>query len=132
MPRSLVPPICQYCALGCELYVAVETKTAIRRPNSGSTTRRSQSLQKSAPRLLVEVNPLETAEPDTGDGDCAVVSTIRGRTRAKAHAADRTRKGVIFMPFHYPGANTVTTDAHDAEAKIADFKAAACSISRRN
>jgi formate dehydrogenase (coenzyme F420) alpha subunit len=38
---------------------------------------------------------------------------------------------VVFMPFHFPGTNVLTSDARDAEAKIPEFKVSACKISRR-
>jgi len=44
---------------------------------------------------------------------------------------DRVKKDVIFMPVHFPGTNAIATDAKDAEARIPEFKVAACKVSRR-
>jgi formate dehydrogenase (coenzyme F420) alpha subunit len=99
--------------------------------NAGSMTRRSPSLLERAPRLFVEINPADAAGLEVAEGENVVVSTSRGRTRAVAHLTDRVKRGVVFMPFHYPGTNALTADARDPEAKIAEFKVAACNIFRR-
>jgi formate dehydrogenase major subunit len=37
--------------------------------------------------------------------------------------------GVAFMPFHFEGTNQLTIDALDPQAKIPEYKVAACQIS---
>ena len=100
--------------------------------NAGSMTRRSPSLMERAPNLFVEINPGDAAPMKIEDGDSVEVSTERGTTVALARVTDSVKPGVVFMPFHYPGTNFLTTDARDAEAKIPEFKVAACKISRRD
>jgi formate dehydrogenase major subunit len=85
-----------------------------------------------APNLFVEINPEDAAPLGINDGDSVEVATERGSTSALARVTDSVKPGVVFMPFHYPGTNFLTTDARDAEAKIPEFKVAACKIVRRD
>jgi formate dehydrogenase major subunit len=85
-----------------------------------------------APNLFVEINPVDAAPLGIKDGDSVEVATERGKTSALARVTDSVKQGVVFMPFHYPGTNLLTTDARDAEAKIPEFKVAACKISGRD
>jgi formate dehydrogenase major subunit len=94
-------------------------------------TRRSPSLVAREPELFVEINPADAEALGIGEGDRVEVATSRGRTEAAARLRDRVNRGVVFMPFHYPGTNVLTIDARDPQAKIAEFKVAACSVSRR-
>ncbi|HOT07237.1 MAG TPA: formate dehydrogenase subunit alpha [Methanotrichaceae archaeon] len=98
--------------------------------NAGSMTRRSPSLMQRAPNLFVEINPADAARLQIEDGDDVEVSTARGRTRAAARTTGRVSRGVVFMPFHFPGTNILTPDARDSQAGIPEFKVAACNISR--
>jgi predicted molibdopterin-dependent oxidoreductase YjgC len=57
-----------------------------------------------------------------------VISCVRRKTVAKARLTDKSRPGVAFMPFHYQGANLVTSGARDSISKIPEYKMAACKI----
>jgi len=96
--------------------------------NSGSMTRRSPSLMERDPELYVEVNPEDASSLKIADGSMVVVSTLRGGTRAKARLTNAVKPGMVFMPFHYHGANLITSDARDPVSKIPEYKAAACNI----
>jgi formate dehydrogenase alpha subunit len=100
--------------------------------NAGSMTRRSPSLLEREPELFVEINTADAAPLRIADGDEVVVSTARGKTTAKARLTDKMKRGVVFMPFHFPGTNILTTNARDPEAKIPQFNVSACRISRRD
>jgi formate dehydrogenase major subunit len=100
--------------------------------NAGSMTRRSPSLMERSPSLFVEINPEDAGPLRIKDGDSVEVCSRRGKTIAKARVTDSVRPGVVFMPFHYPGTNFLTTDARDQDAKIPEFKVAACKVSRRD
>ncbi len=58
------------------------------------------------------------------------ITTARGDATAKARVTDKVRAGATFMPFHFSGTNQLTIDALDAEAKIPEFKVAACQMSK--
>jgi formate dehydrogenase major subunit len=98
--------------------------------NAGSMTRRSPSLFERAPELFVEICGSDARDLGVGEGDMVVVATARGRVEAKARVTEKIKKGVVFMPFHYPYVNRLTVDALDPVAKIPEFKAAACKVSR--
>jgi formate dehydrogenase major subunit len=99
--------------------------------NAGSMTRRSPSLIEREPDLFVEINTSDATKLRIADGDEVLIYTPRGETTAIARLTDRVKKGVVFMPFHFPGTNVLTSEARDAEAKIPEFKVSACKISRR-
>jgi len=100
--------------------------------NAGSMTRRSPSLMQREPDLYVEINPADAARLQVNEEDEVTVSTLRGETGAYAHLTDRVKRGVIFMPFHFPGTNVLTTGIMDPEAGIPEFKVSACQIARRD
>jgi len=99
--------------------------------NSGSMTRRSPSLAEREPELYVEINPEDASKIDVAEGDLVAVKTRRGEVKAKARVTDKVKPGVAFMPFHYSGANIITSDALDPVSKIPEYKIAACRIEAR-
>lgn len=98
--------------------------------NAGSMTRRSPSLVARAPALFVELNPVDASRIGLAEGDSVTVTTLRGSATAQARITDTIEAGVAFMPFHFDGTNQLTTDALDPQAKIPEYKVAACHISR--
>jgi len=100
--------------------------------NAGSMTRRSPSLMEREPELFVEINTADAARMKIADGDLVLVKTPRGETEAQARLSEGVKRGVAFMPFHFPGTNLLTTEARDPEARIPEFKVSACKILRRD
>ena len=100
--------------------------------NAGSMTRRSPSLLEREPDLFVEINPFDALRLKVADGDEVTVTTPRGETVAYARITERLKKGVAFMPFHFPGTNILTSEVRDPEAMIPEFKVSACKIIRRD
>ncbi len=100
--------------------------------NAGSMTRRSPSLIGREPDLYVEINTADAARLKVADGDEVTVTTPRGETEAYARLTDVVKRGVVFMPFHFPGTNVLTSEVTDPEARIPEFKVSACKISRRD
>jgi len=100
--------------------------------NAGSMTRRSPSLMEREPDLFVEINTADASKLRIADGDEVMIATPRGKTTALARLTDRVKRGVVFMPFHFPGTNVLTADFTDPEARIPEFKVSACKISRRD
>jgi formate dehydrogenase major subunit len=96
--------------------------------NSGSMTRRSPSLLERDCELFVEINPKDAASLNVKHGDMVKVKTVRGGTEARARITEKVRPGMVFMPFHWQGTNTITSDALDPVAKIPEYKMAACRI----
>ena len=100
--------------------------------NAGSMTRRSPSLQKREPDLFLEINLKDAQEVDVADGDEVTVASSRGETVAVARLTDGMKRGVVFMPFHFPRTNLLTSEFTDDEAWIPEFKVSACKITKRD
>ncbi len=100
--------------------------------NAGSMTRRSPSLIGREPDLYVEINTADAARLKVADGDEVTITTPRGETGAYARLTERVKRGVVFMPFHFPGTNVLTSEVTDPQARIPEFKVSACKISRRD
>ncbi len=98
--------------------------------NAGSMTLRSPSLHDIEPEIFVELNPDDAMERGIEDDEGVLIQTARGNVRAKARITKRIKKGVVFLPFHFPGVNALTLDARDPQAKIPELKAAACDVRR--
>ena len=79
--------------------------------------------------LFVELNPADATQLDLSDGDPVTVSTVRGRVTAQARVTDTVGSGMAFMPFHFAGTNQLTSDALDPQARIPEYKVAACRVS---
>ena len=78
----------------------------------------------------MEVNPQDAEPVWCVAGDRVAVTTARGRILARADLTERVGPGVVFLPFHFPETNRLTTDVLDPVAKIPEFKVAACRIGR--
>jgi formate dehydrogenase major subunit len=100
--------------------------------NAGSMTRRSPSLQKREPDLFLEINLKDAQELDVANGDEVTVASSRGETVAVARLTDGMKRGVVFMPFHFPRTNLLTSEFTDDEAWIPEFKVSACKITKRD
>ena len=97
---------------------------------AGPRTRRTPALLDRAPAAFVELHPADAARLGVAAGETVTVSTARGHTSAQARITDTVEPGVAFLPFHFPGVNDLTADALDAEAKIPEFKVAACRVEK--
>ena len=98
--------------------------------NSGSMSRRTESLQRRSPEVFIEINSDDAAREGITEGERVIVSTPRGAVEAVARVRSAIMPGVLFMPFHFPETNELTTDVLDPRAKIPEFKAAACRVQK--
>ncbi len=113
---------------GWEYPFILTTGRVVVHHNAGSMTRRSPSLIEREPDLFVEINTADASKLKIADGNEVVITTPRGETTAMARITDRVKRGVVFMPFHFPGTNILTTDSRDAESRIPEFKVSVCKI----
>jgi formate dehydrogenase major subunit len=98
--------------------------------NSGSMTRRTDSLMERVSKPQVEMHPLDAKRWDIVAGDAVQVITARGRMTAEVRLTDSIKPGVVYLPFHFPGVNALTIDALDNDAKIPEYKVAACRVEK--
>lgn len=96
---------------------------------SGAQTRLVDELNRAVP----EVHPDTAARAGLSEGDWALVRSRRGETRARVRAVASMRPDVVFLPFHFPGAqraNLITNPALDPISRMPEFKVSAVSLSR--
>lgn len=98
----------------------------------GGTLTRHSKLDDLYPEARVELHPADAALIDIHDGQAVRVSSRRGVVALRASVTEKTRVGVVFIPFHFAeaAANLLTIDALDPQAKIPEYKACAVKIER--
>ena len=98
--------------------------------HTGTMTRRSEGLEMLSHGPAVEVHPADAEELGLGDGQMATVASRRGQVTVAVRVTERSRKGTVFMSFHFreAAANVLTNDALDPVAKIPEFKVCAVKI----
>ncbi len=98
--------------------------------NAGSMTRRSGLLAKREPEVVVDINPEDAQSFGISERELVMIKTPWGGTRARAHITPRERRGVVFMPFHFPETNTITSELLDPKAMMPELKVVACRIEK--
>lgn len=98
--------------------------------NVGTQTRRSEGLTSKQPEGFVEVHPKTARHLGVEDGQLVDVVSRRGRVRCRAMLSRQVRRNTIWMPFHFPAAQTnlLTTDAGDAVTGTGEYKVCAARI----
>ncbi|MEE9327938.1 MAG: formate dehydrogenase subunit alpha [Cocleimonas sp.] len=100
--------------------------------HTGSMTRRSMVLDTLEPESWVSVNFRDALKCNLKEGDLVRLKTRRGSIQTQLRVSDNSPQGTIFIPFCYveAAANVLTNAALDPEAKIAELKYCAVSISK--
>jgi formate dehydrogenase major subunit/formate dehydrogenase alpha subunit len=98
--------------------------------NAGTQTRRSDGLSTKQPEGFVEIHPKTARHLGVEDGQLVDVVSRRGRVRCRAMLSRQVRRNSIWMPFHFPEAQTnlLTTDAGDAVTGTGEYKVCAARI----
>ncbi|MBE3010715.1 molybdopterin-dependent oxidoreductase [Microbispora sp. NEAU-D428] len=99
---------------------------------SGAQTRRVEELRAAVPEAYVEVHPDTARRAGLRDGAAAAVVGRRGRVLATVRCVPSMRPDVVFLPFHFPGAqraNLVTNPALDPVSRMPEFKVCAVRLS---
>ncbi len=96
----------------------------------GGTLTRHSAVNELYPQAIVEINPADALLYNIEDGQPVQVASRRGMVVLRALVSERTRPGVVFIPFHFAeaAANLLTNDALDPLALIPEFKACAVNI----
>ena len=101
---------------------------------SGAQTRRVPELLEASPHSFVQINPMTAGRLGISEGDPVEVTSARGSCVAPARLTDDLRPEVVFMPFHYPGAesaNAVTNPTADPISGMPEVKVCAVSVRAR-
>ncbi|GAB3608240.1 molybdopterin oxidoreductase family protein [Humibacter ginsengiterrae] len=100
---------------------------------SGAQTRRVPELMTARSRLVAVLHPAAAAARGLSDGDLAVIENGRGRVTAPVELDAGIRADTVFLPFHFPdadSANLLTSDAVDPVSAMPEFKTAVVTVSR--
>jgi len=100
--------------------------------HTGTMTRRGTGLNRIEPECFAEINPKDAQKLSIVDGDMVRITSRRGSIRAKARINERSRLGMVFVPFHFHESpvNLLTNTALDPIAKIPEFKISAVRIEK--
>ncbi|WP_220187934.1 molybdopterin oxidoreductase family protein, partial [Pseudonocardia pini] len=97
---------------------------------SGSQTRRSPTLAAAEPEPYAEVHPGLARLLGLTDGAPVRLTTRRGSAELRIRVTDTIRADTVFVPFHWPGVNALTSDRLDATSRMPEFKACAVAVAR--
>ncbi|MGB9965307.1 formate dehydrogenase subunit alpha [Halobacterium sp. CBA1126] len=98
--------------------------------NTGTMSRRSETLSRQHPENFVDVHPADAERYGVEDGDSVTLESRRGEITLTAHVTDAIKEGVVWTTPHFAAAsgNVLTNDALDERAKIPEYKAAAVDV----
>ena len=100
---------------------------------SGTQTRRIGPLLDHYPAPRVELHATLANRLGIANGDRVTVQTRRGALTAPALVVETIRPDTLFVPYHWPGAqsvNRLTISAQDPISKIPEYKACAARLQR--
>jgi assimilatory nitrate reductase catalytic subunit len=99
---------------------------------SGTQTRRIAELTDKRPALVAQLHPATARRHGIGEGDGIRLSNSRGTVQAHAELTQDIRPDTVFLPFHYPdaeSANLLTDDQVDPHSAMPEFKRALVQLS---
>lgn len=89
---------------------------------SGNQTRRIADLTRRAPEPVVEVHPDTAENAGLAEGQRALLVSRQGRAELAWRPNLALRPDTVFLPYHWPGINDLTSDALDPVSGIAGVK----------
>ncbi|MBN6036750.1 molybdopterin oxidoreductase family protein [Amycolatopsis sp. 195334CR] len=111
-----------------EFPLQATTGRVLQHYQSGAQTRLVEELTDAVPEAFVEVHPDTAARAGLADGDWAEVESRRGAVKARVRCVASMRPDLVFLPFHFPGAqraNLLTNPALDPTSRMPEFKVCA-------
>ncbi len=116
-----------------EYPLVLSTGRVLYQYHTGTMSRRSEVLERSAPSPYVEMNPEDAEALRLEDGEVVQASSRRGTIKLPVRITSRVERGLVFIPFHYKeaAANLLTNDALDPQCKIAEAKVCAVKIEKQ-
>jgi ferredoxin-nitrate reductase len=102
-------------------------------------TGKVESLTKSEPEPVLEINPMDAGKYGLCEGDLTLVESRRGKATVRCKVTDRVREGTVFLPFHWGKllanngrANLLTLEAIDSYSQQPEFKACAVRVKKKS
>ncbi|MFI5590541.1 molybdopterin oxidoreductase family protein [Amycolatopsis sp. NPDC051758] len=115
-----------------EFPLQATTGRVLQHYQSGAQTRLIDELNDVVPEVFVEVHPDTAKRAGLEEGDAARIRSRRGETVAKVRFVQSLKPDLVFLPFHFPGAqraNLFTNPALDPVSRMPEFKVCAVSLS---
>jgi assimilatory nitrate reductase catalytic subunit len=115
-----------------EFPLQATTGRVLQHYQSGAQTRLIGELNDVVPEAFVEVHPDTAKRAGLEEGDPARIRSRRGETIAKVRFVQSLKPDLVFVPFHFPGAqraNLFTNPALDPVSRMPEFKVCAVSLS---
>jgi assimilatory nitrate reductase catalytic subunit len=100
---------------------------------SGTQTRRNQTLNQKAPHALLEIHPNLAQQYNVKNGEKIRVITASGSAEFEVRLQPLIRSDTVFTTFHYAGlenANRLTKATLDPTSKMPDFKVTPAQLER--
>lgn len=102
--------------------------------HTGTMTMKAEELRRAYPECFAEVNPVDAKALGIRSGDRVRITSRRGEAVIKARVVDMPRPGMVFVPMHWEGKdsliNLVTIDAYDPGSKQPEFKICAVKLAK--
>lgn len=98
--------------------------------NAATQTRRASGAMARQPGNFIEMHRKDARMRGLKNGQAVRVSSRRGAVVAKVQVSPRMRRGCVWMPLHFPEANTnrLTNDAGDPTTSTAEYKVCAVTV----
>ncbi|SHE80116.1 formate dehydrogenase subunit alpha [Caloramator proteoclasticus] len=93
-------------------------------------TGKNEGLMNIVGEPFVEINPMNASKLGIKDGEMVEVTSRRGSVKVRAKVTERIEEDVVFMPFHFKEANTLTNTALDEVTKEPELKVCTVRINR--
>ena len=113
-----------------EYPLILTTGRIIEHYNTGTMSRRSETLNHVEPENFVDVHPNDADRYGIEDGDYVTLKSRRGEIEVEARVTEDTKEGTVWTTPHFADSagNRLTNDVLDDRAKIPEYKAAAVEI----
>jgi assimilatory nitrate reductase catalytic subunit len=95
---------------------------------SGAQTRRVSTLNAAEPEAYAELHPELARRVGVVDGGRVRLTTRRGSAELAARFTDGIRRDTVFVPFHWPGVNALTSPRLDPTSRMPEFKTCAVTL----
>lgn len=116
-----------------EFPLRLTTGRVLAQYQSGTQTRRVDSLMTIAPKPIAEVHPATAGRAGIGDGERITLTSRRGQATFTVKVTRTIREDTVFVPFHWGGdqsINRLTIGALDPISRMPEFKVCAVRAER--
>jgi len=98
--------------------------------HTGTTTRRTENLNRELSDGFVQMNPADARQLHVQNGEAVKLRSRRGEIIVQTRISTDIPEGVVFVPFHFgkARANVLTNPAFDPACKMPEFKVCAVAI----